>query len=468
MLWLGLAVASPMCEPPRPRALRLHVRQLVEQFEAGDRSGMERSAEALRRMLPCLDRPVTPDLIGMLAWIEVARALERYRPREAWSWGRLASDLGVESPLPLDVGRMESEGMLRMDEAALPWSFTEGLRVYVDGVRVTEPRAREGVLHFVQVFDGRELVEARWQYGARFSGRWLAFGEAFPRLPRRAGTEAFWTTWLAENPSSPWRSYAEEQLDTLRFVQALEAGGAGLESYLERGGTHFASLARQLLEPMELDRARMKEAREDLAAIAERRPPGRYARDAEAALDALDWELATEQDTASAYATYLERQPLGRWAIEAAHRHAARALVRAERLGEMEPLREVVERLPGTVEAEQARALLEGMTLAGVRVEGDAVEPFVMRARALGLRVERGLRGDARSTGLGALRVRIDAGAAGVSGVVELWLPDGRAPLERWQVEALDEPTVTEGLLEGMRAVERWVSGGDERAPASP
>lgn len=460
---------DPLCDAVRPRFVEEKVEMARVLFEEGGALAGAPALAEVREAFGCVGAPIPADVLGTYAWLEAEQAILTYRPHAAWPWLHLARDLGTEPPThlqrahPLQSWLTEVPATPESDGPEATVGSTAGrraIRVFVDGSELQVPRVRERTPHFVQVFEGGELVDTYWQQGDRFHGRWLRPAHAMPAVPKRTDTEAYWSSWLAANPTSKWRTYALEKLDALRFYDALEDGGAGLEAYLTDDPGANRALAAELIEPMELDRAVLSGSRTALVAFLEAHPEGRYRGDARRALDALDWEVATEQDTSEAYALYLTRHPAGTWGSIARDRLAARWLRDLERLDDIAARDALLARFPHTVEATRARALRDGIRVQQLLVSGAQNEELVLAGRAAGLRVERALDRERGGLPAGTAQVHTEVvlGAEGWVARAELWLPGGRAPVRVWTVESLDEEALP-GLVAGaVDDLQTWVA----------
>ncbi|MCB9669206.1 MAG: hypothetical protein H6734_07035 [Alphaproteobacteria bacterium] len=470
MFWLSLALAEDPCEPVRPRALADDVDRAAEAFAAGGLVEGELALAAVRRDLACLAAPVDPAVLGAVAWLEAEEAALHHDADAAWPWVFLARDLRVDPPPHLQRAHPLQSALAYLPDAPPIGGNGEAFaepgrtRIVVDGQHLELPRVREGIPHLVQVFDGRDPVVSWWQHGARFPGDRIALRVELPAGKSKEGSAAYWESWLREHPDSRWRGYALDQLDDVRFREALASGGAGLEAYLDGDPRHHRDAALGLLEPMDFARAVLDGSRASLSGFLEAHPDGRYTGEARDALDALDWELATEQDTATGYARYLERQPRGRWAPEAHQRLASRRLAVAAARDDRQALAELTVDHPGTVQGARARALAQGVRIQALVVAGDTNEPIVQEARQLGLRVERAV--DAADPGRTTVddpagTGRVWSRVAEVDGVTyargELWLPGSRAPVFTWRASGIDDVSAREALAAGMVDLETWV-----------
>jgi hypothetical protein len=467
MLWLTVALAEPCAESVRLRTFESHLADAQEAFAAARVVPGEFALADAREALSCLGTPVPPASLGVYAWLEAEASVWAHQVESAWPWVRLARDLGVASPAHLAAPHPIQRWITTLPPApplAGPEALLErpGHRTFVDGQVLDAPRVRTETPHFVQVFAGRELVEAGWQRGARFEGRWLTSLTAVPEPESRRAEASYWESWIAANPTSQWVPYAEEQLDAIRLRDARQDGGAGLEAYLDADPGAGRAAARSLLEPMAFDRAAVSGSRRALEAFLESYPGGRFTGDARRLLDRMDWEAATEQDTASAYDTYLARQPAGRSATEARRRLADRLVQRALHDGDPQALAAVEARFPWSLAGARAGAKARGTKLVAMVLAGDPNEELVMVLREHGLRVDRrprarigGSEGLPAQTGL--VFTAVEEAGAGFHGRGELWLPGARAPVAVWRVVGTDPDAVRDLLVREAPDLAEWI-----------
>lgn len=467
-MWMVLSIAAlaaePLCEP-------LRLRSLQESVEALDASLAEHGPlvdvadlERVRTAATCLQDPIEPALLGHLAWLEAEHALVRHRLHEAVPWVGLARSLGVRPPERLVVPPLPSAppDEERALAGRVPLSTGRaGTVLMLDGEVLSEPTTGTGMPHLVQRFVRGEPTEGVWQTGARFPGTWLRPESDPPERPRRRADPAYWERWLLENPTSKWRDYAASKLDAIRFYEALAGGGAGLEAYLSRPG-QSGPLARALLEPLELDAARLEGTRGALLGFLDAHPDGRFSGEAEQALDELDWRIANEQDTVAAYDTYLEVHPEGEHAGTARERLAERLSWWVERRRDQDALERLRAESPGAIPTARAEAELSGVKIQALRLTGTLDEAIALVARGLGLRLERlpDASPNDPPAGTGALHVRLGQLGEGWVARAELWLPGGRAPVAVWTEHGYDDRAVLEALAGGADELERWVGPG--------
>lgn len=471
MLWMTLALAMDeprACEPVRMRTLAAAVEDARVAFAALEIvEGQARLADARAHVL-CLNAPMPPEMLGEFAWLEAESAIWSHEVESAWPWVRLATDLQVTPPAHLG-GRHPMQrwltSMPSAPEIAGPTARLDGgkgHRVVVDGQLLDPPRVRTQTPHLVQLFEGRDLVEAWWQQGNQFRGTLLVPLVEPPTAVAKGGTVAYWEQWLVQNPSSQWVEYAREQLDGLKLAAAVDGGGAGLEAYLADAPGAGQTVAKVLLEPMDFDRASVSGSRRALESFIAAHPGGRFVGDAERLLEALDWELTTEQDTAGAYEGYLAAHPDGRSALEARRRLAARLVTRAQRAGDDVALAQVEVRFPWSIAGARAGALARGDRMVNVVLGGDSNEELVTALRSKGLVVERAPREPfGRGTGLEARTGMVWSEVADVDGWyharAELWMVDGRAPVATWRVQATDEESARSLLAAEMPPIDDWI-----------
>ncbi len=456
-----------------------------------DLSRARSELEIAREKARCLQEPIGSAQLVRLAWLQAELGVFEQDLEEVWRWVRLARDtdpgaafpdhVAADHPLRRYMPEQPEPPPIEGPERTIDHPRRGG--VYMDGKRLESPRARRATPHLVQVFQGKERVEAWWQSGPVFHPSILERVEAESTAaardgepseeeqvgpkrwkPARKNTIEAWEDWIADNPDSEWVAEARIRLDRRRFELAREAGEAALKAYLADDPGASASVARAEVERIHFEAAKAADTRQAWSIFLAAFPNGVYASEAERAFDALSWVRFEEQDTEQAYARYLTQHPDGAHRAVARERMMERAFEAAVASNDDRKLRAYLERYPGSSHTPRVRAVLAGtrldavqIAIDGLRGEDDALES-ALREKLVpaGVRVERvpfpeTVDNSLLPAGNGLLWVdvarltdgRLEAEAA-------LWAPVGAGPLARWTAESPDLEGLVDVVVEGL------------------